>query len=106
MDTRTLKKHLYQALDSYTGKGINATSHLTVNSNETVFTVLAIGEFDGEQIINLGIVVQMIGNFLLIEHDINDKPLVDALIQAGVPRKQIVLAYQGEKLPENAPAHS
>jgi len=37
---------------------------------------------------------------VVIEEDLTDKPLVDALIQAGIPREQIVLAYAGDKLEE------
>jgi hypothetical protein len=31
-----------------------------------------------------------------------NKPLVDALVDAGVPRAQIILAYAGEAVPEGA----
>jgi hypothetical protein len=37
---------------------------------------------------------------VVIERDQNDKLVVDALLQAGVPRSQIVLAYAGEHVPE------
>lgn len=40
------------------------------------------------------------GDKIIIDLDINDKMLVDALLQAGVPRDQIVLAYAGESIPE------
>ena len=40
---------------------------------------------------------------IVIERDVNDKPLVDALLQAGIPRKQIVLAYAGEPVNEPVP---
>jgi hypothetical protein len=29
-----------------------------------------------------------------------NKKLVDALVQAGIPRQQIILAYAGESIPE------
>jgi hypothetical protein len=32
----------------------------------------------------------------------NNKPLIDALVQAGIPRAQIILAYAGENAPETA----
>lgn len=32
----------------------------------------------------------------------NNKPLVDALMQAGIPRAQIILGYAGEAVPESA----
>ncbi len=40
---------------------------------------------------------------IVIEVDNTDKPLMDALVQQGVPREQIVLAYAGETLPDKTP---
>lgn len=36
---------------------------------------------------------------IVIEEDMTDKKLVDALLQQGVPREQIVLGYNNEKTP-------
>jgi hypothetical protein len=47
-------------------------------------------------------VVRIIDNHIIIDHDANNKSLVDALEQAGIPREQIVLAYAGEKFKEAA----
>lgn len=35
---------------------------------------------------------------IIIEQDTSDRPLLDDLLRAGVPRKKIVLAYAGETL--------
>jgi hypothetical protein len=48
------------------------------------------------------IVVHLRGDTLIIEHDDNDRPLVDALVRAGIPRSKIILAYAGEPVPELA----
>lgn len=40
------------------------------------------------------------GDKIVIEEDATDKPLVDALLQRGIPREQIVLAYAGEPIPD------
>jgi XisI protein len=38
---------------------------------------------------------------VVIEYDsVVNKPLIQALLQAGIPRQQIVCAYLGETLPE------
>lgn len=42
----------------------------------------------------------LVGDKIIIEEDGTDKPLVDALLQRGVPRDQIILAYRGEQAPE------
>ena len=39
-------------------------------------------------------------NKIIIETDHTDKPLYNALIEAGVPRSQIIRAYAGKKEPE------
>ncbi len=36
---------------------------------------------------------------VVIDTDLGDKPLFDALIQAGIPRSQIIRAYRGETTP-------
>jgi hypothetical protein len=35
---------------------------------------------------------------VITEEDLTDRPLVDALVRAGVPRDKIVLAYAGEPI--------
>lgn len=49
-----------------------------------------------------GVVVlaRLLGDKIIIEEDATDKPLVDALIQQGIPRENIILAYAGEIAPD------
>ena len=46
--------------------------------------------------VDTGLFARVVGERAVIDRDINSKPLVDALLQAGVPGGQIVLAYAGE----------
>src|SRR5690349_6295261 len=47
------------------------------------------------------VMARVVGDYVVIDEDTTDKPLVDALmINGGIPREQIVLAYAGETLPE------
>ncbi len=94
--TNTLRK----VIDGYAGKALNGHSYLTISPDEQVFTVVAVGKIEGERFVNVGLVVHLIADRIVIERDVNDKPLVDALIQAGIPRSQIVLAYAGEPVEE------
>lgn len=58
-------------------------------------------KFQGKRFVNTGLLVHIVDNHLIvIEEDINNKPLVDALVQAGIPREKIILAYAGETVPE------
>jgi sulfur carrier protein ThiS len=49
-----------------------------------------------------GVVVmaRLLGDKIVIEEDTTDKPLLDALLQRGVPRESILLAYDGDIVPE------
>jgi hypothetical protein len=40
------------------------------------------------------------GDHVIIEEDTTNKPLLNALMQQGILREQIVLAYQGEPVPD------
>ncbi|MHB8626077.1 MAG: hypothetical protein ACYDBJ_25340 [Aggregatilineales bacterium] len=57
-----------------------------------VFTVVGIAKVRGERLIETGLMARSEGPTIVIEYDQNNKPLVDALVQAGVPRKQIILS--------------
>jgi hypothetical protein len=46
------------------------------------------------------VMARVVGDRVIIEYDGTDKPLLDALLQRGIPREQIVLAYQGEPIPD------
>ncbi|GIK67262.1 MAG: hypothetical protein BroJett018_50560 [Chloroflexota bacterium] len=39
------------------------------------------------------------GDYIIIEDDRTDKPLVKRLVAAGIPRERIILAYANEPLP-------
>ncbi|MBL8156207.1 MAG: XisI protein [Anaerolineae bacterium] len=96
----TLKEITYQVVSGYAGEGLNGISYLTQNADGTVLTVTDFAQVQGKHITGISLVVRLIGNFVVIERDQNDKPLVDALLEAGILRSQIVLAYAGEPAPE------
>lgn len=52
-----------------------------------------------ERITGMGLLVRLVNDHIIVEHDGNDKMLIDALLQAGIPRESIILAYAGESIP-------
>jgi hypothetical protein len=98
----TLKDTLEHVLVGYAGKALNGCSYLTSSADQQVFTIVSIGQVRDQHIVGTGLVVRLMNDRIIIERDVNDKPLVDALVQAGVPRGQIVLAYAGETVDEAA----
>ncbi|SRR5258708_21818074 len=98
----SLKEILKRVLADYTGEGLNGYSYLTSTPDERVFTSVSVGHAQGKQFAFADLIVRLIGNYVVIDHDANSAPLVDALVEAGIPRSQIILAYAGEPIPEAA----
>lgn len=49
-----------------------------------------------------GVVVRIVHSIVVVERDQTDRPVVDALLDAGIPRANIILAYLGEPVPQSA----
>ncbi len=92
----TLASAVRAAIMGYARKGLNSQSYFTHNDDNTVFSVVTVTQQNTSFV---SLLVRLFGETVIVEQDRNDKPLVDALLQTGVPRSQIVLAYVGEPVP-------
>src|SRR5436189_6210591 len=88
----SMKEIVRKEVTAYTGKGLNGYSYLVANPDQLAFTVVTVGYIDGERFANADLIVRIISNYIVIERDDNDPQLVDALLQAGIPRAQIILS--------------
>jgi hypothetical protein len=70
-----------------------------------IFTVIGVPHKDHPLMKNAGITVmaRIVGDTVVIDEDKTDRPLFESLVEAGIPRKKIVVAYAGEKLESEAP---
>ena len=102
MDTQALKEILRREMMGYAKKGANGNGYFTLSPDETVFGVLDVFVVQSERMADASLIARVIDNHIIIELDKNDKTLHEALLQAGVPREQIVLAYAGEPVEEPA----
>ena len=98
----SLRETLQHEMAGYAGKALNGYSYLLDNADQDIFAVISIAQLRDERIADAGLIVRLVDDKIIIELDLNSKPLVDALVQAGVPREQIVLAYAGESVAEAA----
>lgn len=89
-------------MEKYAVEGINSLSYLTENLDQTVFTCTTTSKRDTKTKPFVDLFVRVMLDSIIIEEDRNSKPLVDALVQAGIPREQIILAYAGEKVPDTS----
>lgn len=98
MDQRTVDI-IQREMRAYAKPGINGMSYFTRSDDDQVCAIVSLGFLPGKRIVNTALLVRLEDDVIVIEQDINDRPLVDTLVANGIPRDQIVLAYQGEKLP-------
>lgn len=89
-------------MEKYAVEGINSLSYLTENIDATVFTCTTTSKTDTKTNPFVDLFVRVVADSIIIEEDRNSKPLVDALLQAGIPREKIILAYAGEKVPDTS----
>jgi hypothetical protein len=98
----TLKQTVHTVVAGYAGRALNGYSYLTESADGNLLTVVTIARQGKQHQTGVGIIVRIVGEQIIIERDQTDKMVVDALVQAGVPREQIILAYAGEMVPELA----
>ncbi len=96
----TLKAIFQAVIQGYTGEGLNGHAYLVHDSELEIYTVISVGYIRQRRVTDANLIVRLIANKIIIERDMNDKTLADALIQAGISRQSIVLAYAGEPVPE------
>src|SRR4051812_10144852 len=96
----TLKQVVRDVVAGYAGKVLNGYSYLTQNEDGSVYTVVDVAQLKGKHISGVSLVVRIVGSKVIVERDQNDKVIVDALVQAGLKREDIILAYAGESVPE------
>ena len=95
-----LEAIIAREIQPYAGEMLNGYAYLAVSADQSVFTVVSVARIKSERIIHLSLHIRVVGDHIIIEYDDSSEPLVDALLRAGVPRSQIVLAYTGEAVPE------
>jgi hypothetical protein len=93
---------LIEEIQKYAKVGRYGQSYLTRNDIDYVYIVASFGELDDERFSFTSLMVRIIADKIIIEEDRNSDPLYEALVQAGIPREQIILAYAGETIPNTA----
>src|SRR3982751_4512030 len=98
----SLKTSVKNAVKGYAVKGLNSDAYLTISPDENLLTVVDIAHVHGQRLVATSLIVRIVNDQVIVERDDNNKPLVDALVQDGIPRSKIILAYLGESVPEVA----
>lgn len=84
----------------YAAGGTNLQTFPLANEERHTYAVTIIDTPVRRRPAGVVVMARVAGDKVIIEEDVTDRPLVDALVANGVPREKIVLAYAGETLEE------
>jgi hypothetical protein len=97
---KTLADITREEVKKYAGISFTAKIYPVLDDKNQIYTTITIDNDPNLRPALPIVMAQVVDDKVIILEDTTiDKPLVDALVQAGVPREQIVLAYAGETLP-------
>ena len=82
------------------GRGANIRLYPILDDEHATYTVNAIAHPRRDELADVVVLARIVKDIVVIEEDMTNKQLVDALIQAGIKREQICLAYAGDDLPD------
>ncbi len=96
-----LKDILREEVAGYAGSGRGANIRLfaILDDERQTYAVNAVRHPEKNRPAGVVVLARIADDKIIIEEDRTDRPLADALIQRGVPRDQIILAYAGEPIP-------
>lgn len=98
---QTLTDITRHEVDMYGGKTFGGRMIASLDDKNQVYAVMYVPDNQDERPSWVVVLARVVGDYVVIEEDVTDKPLVDALmVNANVPREKIILAYRGETLPE------
>lgn len=63
------------------------------------YTVLHIPDYPRPFHAAIVVAARIVDDHVVIDEAITDRPLVNALIEAGIPREKIICTYAGERIP-------
>lgn len=78
---------------SYASGGLNLRTYPLSNEDLQIYAVNVIDWPERHHPAAVVVLARIEGDQVIIEEDLTDRPLVEALVSAGVPREQITLKY-------------
>src|SRR5437016_7734057 len=78
---------------SYATGGLKLRTYALSNEQEGVYAVNVVDWPERHRPAGVVVLARIDGDQVIIEEDLTDRPLVDALVSAGIPRNRIILKY-------------
>ncbi|GEM_PF-473976 len=92
---------IHDVIAEYAKPGLNAVSYMMYSKDQKMIAIVDQSVQKGEKHTDVGLLVRLIEDWIVVEYDANSEPLYEALMQAGIPRERIILAYAGETMPDS-----
>lgn len=81
------------------GETLKAKTYPISDVSRQSFTILVIPDYPRYTPAGIVVAARVVGDYVVIDEDITDRPLFEELIRAGIPREKITCAYAGEEIP-------
>ena len=91
-------------VEAYTATADSLDFYPVLDDHHQIYAVVIVPKDSSERPAWVFVMARIVDNFIAIDEDgALDKPLHEALmVNGGVPREQIILAYKGETIPDAA----
>jgi XisI protein len=88
-------------VEDYAVPAYKAQTYFVGDEKRQIYTVIVVpgNSYPIKTKAGITVMARVVEDKVVIDQDITDRPLYEALMEAGIPREQIILAYAGEKLP-------
>ncbi len=92
----------HEVADYADAQTYKAATYFTQDDRQQIYSVVVVPELPRPFPARVVVMARVVADKVIIDEDTTDRPLYEALMRAGIPREQIVLAYAGETLPGEA----
>lgn len=96
----SLAELVKKSVFAYAGGGINLKTFPMANEEKQVYAVLIIDTPIHKQDAGIMVMARVEGDYVIVEEDTTGDPFFHVLLQHGIPRDKIILAYRSEPLPQ------
>lgn len=76
-----------------------ATTYAVSDPGRQHYAVLIFPDYPRKYHAAIIVAARIVDDYVVIDEDITDRPLFNALIEAGIPREKIICTYVGEQIP-------
>lgn len=90
-------------MKSYAGSGTHTKLYAILDDAAQIYSVNVVDYSPQRRPARVVLMARIVDDRIIIEADTTDRPLVRRLVEAGIPREKIILAYTGESLPDVEP---